>query len=413
MKFIKKSLQRKTLAFIAILLAVVSAISYTFLFHWQTISQLAADVTGKQEILSLPSSIGLETTLTLIVAASIIVAGFIFLYFHFQVFQPLHKIHHEVNALLSGQEYSRLTPGSIDEIGVFTHFFNEITKSLETITGDIKERRRMSDELDIASKIQSEVFPTEAPATKGLSIVAKTRSAAEIGGDSFDFVHSKDNHFIYIGDVTGHGVPAGLVMMMVDTLIDVFAHREDNCKDVLIKTNEFLFPRIDSSLFMTLVMLRWNETEQQMYYSGAGHEHILVYRAETKTVETIRSGGIALGMIPDIHSLVRETPLNLNENDVVLLYSDGITEARRSDGEMFTKNKLIESLKNHGYRNESEEIFDRITQDFADFVGQYQQKDDITLIVAKRTSELTTKRGKLILNLENDDDENESQKWDW
>lgn len=94
--------------------------------------------------------------------------------------KPLEKISREVKALLTGKRYNRIIPTTIDEVGIFTHFFNEITLNLEKISKDLKDGKRMSSELDIASQIQNDVLPKEAPEIQGLDIVAKTRSAAEV-----------------------------------------------------------------------------------------------------------------------------------------------------------------------------------------------------------------------------------------
>lgn len=105
---------------------------------------------------------------------------FLLLFFLVYIGKPLEKISHEVKSLLTGKKYNRIIPTTIDEIGIFTHFFNEITLNLEKISTDLKEGKRMSSELDIASQIQNDVLPKESPEVKGLDIVAKTRSAAEV-----------------------------------------------------------------------------------------------------------------------------------------------------------------------------------------------------------------------------------------
>ena len=207
--------------------------------------------------------------------------------FLFDVAIPIVRLAKQVNNLLTGKQYQRLPPTSVDEIGMLTHFFNEITRDLEKISYDLKERRRMSSELDIAAQIQKDVLPKKAPNSPGLDIVAKTRSAAEVGGDCFDFLSSNDGKqtYIYIGDVTGHGVPSGLVMMMVDTIINAMISMGlHSSRDVIVNTNTLLEPRISSRLFMTMVMLRWDAEQQKMYYTGAGHEHILHYKAKTEKV---------------------------------------------------------------------------------------------------------------------------------
>jgi serine phosphatase RsbU (regulator of sigma subunit) len=343
---------------------------------------------------------------------------FILIAFLWNVVIPIHRVTREILNLLTGKAYQRLEPTTIDEIGVMTHFFNEITQDLEKISFDVKERRRMSSELDIAASIQKDVLPKEAPPALGLEIVAKNRPAAAVGGDVFDIIESPDkkNIFIYIGDVTGHGVPAGLVMMMCDTLVRAMVSQNlSDSKQVMQLTNQLLTPRISSRIFMTTIMLRWNKEEQKMYYTGAGHEYILVYRADKEKVDAIPSGGIALGMIPDNSRIIREKPLELNVGDCIVLYSDGITEAKNSAGEMYGMERLADSIKKSGYRPSSANIFDSITKNFQNFVQEYVQIDDITMIVIKyQGKDAIAKKVQLTLGeAEKTGPKRISKLWDW
>ena len=392
MKFIRDSLTKKALFLFAILVSILVIVA-TVLFRKNII----------------------QISLGLFLGVLIGIMILIFIIFLLDVVLPLNRVSKEVKNLLTGKQYNRIEPSTIDEIGMFTHFFNEITSDLEKISFDVKERKRMSSELDIASKIQNDVLPKEAPNSPGLDIVAKTKSAAEVGGDSFDFLSSPDgnNTFIYIGDVTGHGVPAGLVMVMVDTLIQsMISQSLTSSKDVLVNTNALLTPRISARLFMTLVMLRWEAKDQKMNYTGAGHEHILIYRAKTNTVEASRAGGIALGMIPDNSQVINEQEIQLEIGDSILLYTDGITEAKNTAGEMYDVQRITESFKKHGYLPSAESIFDHVTQDFAQFVGEYVQVDDITMIVSKyvgKEASTTTK-----LTIAADESESGGSKiWSW
>lgn len=342
---------------------------------------------------------------------------FIFFIFVWDIFLPLSKVAKQVTNLLTGKTFRRVTPTTIDEVGVFTHFFNEITQDLEKISYDVKERRRMSSELDIASNIQRDVLPKEAPEAPGLDVVAKTRSAAEVGGDTFDFLTSADGNqvFIYIGDVTGHGVPAGLIMMMVDTIVTSMVYQGvSNGQELIAHTNYLLFPRISSRLFMTSVMLRWDKLNQQMYYTGAGHEHILIYRKKTEEVEAIASGGIALGMIPDVGKIVQEKPISLEIGDCLVLYTDGVTEAKNQTDEMYGLERIQKALKKNGYKPSVEAVFDGITKDFSDFVEEYVQVDDITMIVIKYMGkDFASQKVKLTVSKEEGREYMKSKKWNW
>ncbi len=341
----------------------------------------------------------------------------IFMVFVWDIFIPISKVTKQVTSLLTGKEYKRITPTTIDEVGVFTHFFNEITQDLEKISYDVKERRRMSSELDIASNIQRDVLPKEAPEAPGLDVMAKTRSAAEVGGDTFDFLTSADGSqvFIYIGDVTGHGVPSGLIMMMVDTIVEAMVYQGVASGQKLVThTNFLLHPRIASRLFMTSVMLRWDKSNQQMYYTGAGHEHILIYRKKTEEVESIASGGIALGMIPDVSKIAQEKPVSLEIGDCLVLYTDGITEAKNHTGEMYELERLKKALKKNGYKPSVDAVFDGLTKDFSDFVEEYVQIDDITMIVIKYMGkDFASQKVKLTVSKADEEGAAKSKKWDW
>lgn len=394
MKFIRKSLTNKALVlFTLISMCILIAGIYTQKYSIKLIS----------------------TDLVLISFIAVILI--ILIVFIVDVISPLNRLTRQVRNLLTGKNYKRVDPTTIDEVGVLTHFFNEITKDLEKISYDIKDRRRMSSELDIAAKIQKDILPKEVPEAPGLDIVAKTRSAAEVGGDTFDFLTSSDNNqlFIYIGDVTGHGVPAGLIMMMVDTLMGAMVSQGiSNGRDLVVHTNALLTPRISSRLFMTSVTLRWDKEMNKMYYTGAGHEHVLVYRHKTEEVEEIRSGGIALGMIPDVAHIVQEKEIQLEIGDSIVLYTDGITEARNQTGEMYELNNLSTSLKKHGYRPNAESIFDGLTKDFSNFVGEYVQNDDITMIVIKYLGkDVPTSKIKLEISKDDAQEDNENKIWSW
>jgi Fe2+ transport system protein FeoA len=290
MKFLRDSLTKKAILLFSVLLTALV---------------VAATVLFRQGVV--------QVSLWTFVGGLLGLLLFILVVFLLDVMAPLGRVAKEVRNLLGGRNYQRVAPTTIDEIGMFTHFFNEITRDLEKISYDVRERRRMTSELDIAAQIQRDVLPKSAPESKGLDIVAKTRPATEIGGDSFDFLKTADGKqtIIYIGDVTGHGVPSGIIMMMVNTLIrSMLSMGMVSSKDITVLTNTLLAPKISSRLFMTLVMLRWDAENQKMYYTGAGHEHILVYRQKTEKVEAIRSGGIALGMIDNNSMIAQEKEID-------------------------------------------------------------------------------------------------------
>lgn len=310
----------------------------------------------------------------------------VFLVIAFGVFMycihwPLAKIFREMKALLTGRPYKKIFTHRFDEVGVLAHFFNDITKNIEKISVDVAEGKRMSSELSVGNDIQRKILPKEMPQVQGISVFGSTRPASEVGGDSFDVIPAPGgNTYVYVGDVTGHGVPAALIMIMVNTLIRTFSEIYSSGYDVIVNTNRILKQRIEPRRFMTCVLLRWNTREKKMYYTGAGHEHIMIYRKKEGKCDVRQTGGIALGMVPDVSKIAKEEPIPLEPGDFVVLYSDGIVEAKNIPGEMFGLNRLKVAVEQYAPTSTPEELFTNISKEFAVFVGDQIQEDDITLI---------------------------------
>lgn len=349
--------RRYTLFLFAALVVVLSGL--VFFYYWQKI-----------EVINLWWFAGAFSFFFVIAAGA----------FGYLVVRPMGRILRQIKLLLTGRPYQRIYTDRTDEIGVISYFFNEVTQNIENVSGQLKEGKKMESDLETASKIQRDVLPDETPNITGLDIVAKTRFADDLGGDCFGFIERGSEHLMYVGDVTGHGVPAALVMMMVSTLLATFAEMGQSAYEVVVNTNKQLKPRIKATMFMTMVLLSWDALKQKMTYVGAGHEYLFIYRKASGQVEKLKTGGIALGMIPDNSALVKEIDLELNVGDVVLLFSDGITEARNDADEMFGEDRLEQSFKDYAPQYESSGVMFHIAKDFAEFTGNHEQEDDMTMI---------------------------------
>lgn len=309
---------------------------------------------------------------------------FAVLYYYLAIFRPLKKILYQMQSLLAGKGYKKIYCERIDEVGVLAYFFNQVTKGLSEVSYDIKDRARMLDELTIASQLQADTLPAENPSVAGLQIVAKTKPASELGGDSFNMFTKGSKTFIYIGDVTGHGVAAGLIMTMVNSLISVFLDMFDSAFEIVVHVNKYIKKHVKKAMYMTFLMLCWDGKAQRLTYVGAGHEHIIVYRAANGSCEAILSGGVALGMLPDNSKVVSEREIPLQDGDVVVLYTDGITEARDPSGQLYGLEKLKTAVKEFAPQYGADGIHHHIAADVTAFMSDAKQLDDMTLIVLKR-----------------------------
>jgi predicted ATPase/serine phosphatase RsbU (regulator of sigma subunit)/tRNA A-37 threonylcarbamoyl transferase component Bud32 len=245
-------------------------------------------------------------------------------------------------------------------------------------------------ELELAKKIQTVLLPKE-PALPGYAISAYMMPAFEVGGDYYDFINAKGKDWIVIGDVSGHGVTAGLVMMMTQTAIhNTILQQPDATPSELLKivnsTIAANIRRIDEDKFVTITVLAAHENGR-FTFSGL-HQSIMIYRAHTGNIELIETNGMWIGIFEEINGKVYDETLTLNIGDVMMLFTDGITEAwkkdvtgkkRRADENMFGEDKLQEILRTNG-RNSPVEIQNAILQE----MQNYETNDDITIVLLKR-----------------------------
>ena len=299
--------------------------------------------------------------------------------------KPIRILKKEIALFLTGaQKWESLTVENMNpDVRFVINFFNKSLEILKNFKEEFKAGRILKSEVEFASEIQRHVLKKRTVVVPSIDIVADTKSATEVGWDSYDIIEQGNNYYIYIGDVTGHGVASGFVMMIVNALISGFSKLVESSADILAKTNEIVKPRVKSNILMTLLMIRWNEQEKKMYMTGAGHEYLIVYKASKKKAFKIKSGGVALGMTKNISKILKETQIAVEKDDIVILYTDGITEARNGKLEsdmMLGIDRLIEIIEATPTKT-AQGIFNNITIELSRFMGYgHRQFDDITLI---------------------------------
>ncbi len=248
---------------------------------------------------------------------------------------------------------------------------------------ELAKTDRIRQEMNIASDIQNQLLPKTVPVSEHLRVHPFIRPAKEVGGDYYDFIESGEGSFaIVIGDVSGKGLPAGMVMVIARTTLQIVARGQSDTKEVLTRFSREMYPRMRRGQFMTINLLVWDDAHRVLRYSGAGHEHILWHRADRGASERIRAGGVAVGLLEDPASYLSETKLEMGAGDVFVLYTDGITEARNAHEEMYTLNRLQESLDRYARLQDAEKISGAIMKDVLEFCGDAEQYDDMTLLVA-------------------------------
>ena len=246
-----------------------------------------------------------------------------------------------------------------------------------------KARDSLWSEMEIAKRIQTALLP-EQKELRGLEIVSVMYPAKEVGGDYYDIIEAANgDQWITIGDVSGHGVDSGLIMMMAQTSILSLVNETGACRPsaMLTSVNGVIkdnISRLGSDHYMTMTAICFHDSH--MTFAGK-HQDILIYRSALNTTETIPTQGAWLGVVEDLTGYLEDITVTVNKGDVVLLFTDGITEAVNKAGEMFGQRRLEQALNQYANLPVGK-ISGKIIEELTAF--QEEQYDDITLVVVKK-----------------------------
>jgi len=250
------------------------------------------------------------------------------------------------------------------------------------------ERERLRGELAVASSIQRHLLPKAPPRTPELDVYGEMIPAKELGGDLFDFIEDerRGTLHLFVGDVCGKGVGSAMVMAMARSYLRPLVATCDSPRDVLVRLNRLLYEDTSRDMFMSAVLLRWDGAARRLSYCGAGQEHLLIVRRGSERCEAVRAGGVALMMLDEAEGHLEDTELALDPGDLVVLYSDGVTESRAPDGRFFGLDRLVERMPAVARLGSAREVVERIAAEVRAFAGEGEQHDDITVVAFRRRS---------------------------
>jgi serine phosphatase RsbU (regulator of sigma subunit)/predicted ester cyclase len=248
------------------------------------------------------------------------------------------------------------------------------------------ERERVEQELRVARRIQQASLPKEVPKLEGWQITPYHQPAREVGGDFYDFHLLPEGRLgLVVGDATGKGVSAALVMSTTCGMLRLAAQSHSSPAEMLQGVNEVLFPNIPSNMFVTCFYAILNPKSGHLVYANAGHD--LPYLHRNGEAEELRARGMPLGLMSKMSYEEKETTLHVGE--AALLYSDGLVEAHDPEGEMFGFPRLRALLAEHS-AEEERLVGDFLMEELYSFVGEgWEQEDDITLLTLKRSASLS------------------------
>ncbi|MDQ3863943.1 MAG: SpoIIE family protein phosphatase [Actinomycetota bacterium] len=257
-----------------------------------------------------------------------------------------------------------------------------VTPFLEEIERQARERERVEQDLRVAQRIQQASLPEEVPELEGWQINPYYKPAREVGGDFYDFLELPNEHLgLVVGDATGHGVPAALVMSTTCGMLRAVALTVDSPGEVLARVNEALSARIPQNMFVTCFYAILDLKNGSLRYANAGHD--LPYVRRGGDAEELMARGMPLGLMPGMSYEEKKTILESGE--AALFYSDGLVEAHNPGGEMFGFPRLRSLVAEH---DEEGLLVDFLMDELRSFTGYgWEQEDDITLVTLQRSAQ--------------------------
>ncbi len=283
-----------------------------------------------------------------------------------------------LGARRSERTYTRTDKQLLDSLARYAAPALRLGQLMREQEAEARERERIDQELHVAQLIQQQFLPHELPELRGWQVAAFYRPAATVGGDFYDLIELEDGRIMVVeGDVTGHGVPAALVMASTHALLRSTAGMTKRPGEVLRRVNELLVAQIPENMFVTCLALVIDLDTGRTQFANAGHN--LPYIRRANEVVRLEARGMPLGLMPD--SVYEEIETQIATDDIVLIYSDGITEQHDQAGQMFGFHRTAALV---GDAITGDDLIDRSISALSSFSTGVEQEDDITLVTLHR-----------------------------
>ena len=250
---------------------------------------------------------------------------------------------------------------------------------LEHFSAD--ERERLEMELELSTKVQQALLPQQIIEIPGMEVAAFSRPAAIVGGDYFDFYHFHDGAYgLLIGDVAGHGMAASMIMASLQASLRILVPEYDEPQQVMQRLNHLFYHNINMTNFVSLFLAHFDPWTRRLTYSNAGHNPPLLYRHAADSeppIVWLQPTGAAIGLVEE--AIFTKAAVTLAPGDILLLYTDGVTEAMDEKGEEFGPQRLVEVVQQHADRP-VQGLVSHLRRSIQNFTGGRSLADDTTIV---------------------------------
>ncbi|TYB31626.1 MAG: SpoIIE family protein phosphatase [Candidatus Mcinerneyibacterium aminivorans] len=253
------------------------------------------------------------------------------------------------------------------------------------INKELYEKKLMEKQLNLARKIQFSLLPDKNIPHEKFNIYWRYKPATRIGGDYCDIIKNKNNDLFFVmADVSGKGINGAIYMSMIRTFFHTTVDLI-NIEQILLYLNDYLKNKLPAKIFVTMLIFNYKNENDKLQYIHLGHNEPILYRSKKNSVEFLQADGMALGLTKNevFKKNYKINNINLEKNDFIFSYTDGITEARNNYDQLYGQKRLFEIL-DENKNKKIEDIVNKVSQDIFNFRGNYGQTDDIAMLSFKR-----------------------------
>ncbi len=304
----------------------------------------------------------------------------------------VHELFEGTERVRAGDFTHKITVHRRDQLGELAESFNTMTASIETLLVEREEKQRLEQELAIARKIQMSLLPQGPLRLPGIIVSAHCEPAREVGGDYYDFLPlSPTRAGILIADVAGKGTSAALYMAELKGVVHSLSRTAGSPRDLLIEANRIIAPHLDDRSFITMTYAVVDSERRTFTYARAGHCPLVHMRGligdgSVPRTTILAPNGMVLGLKLDtgemFERVLEESTIALGTDDVLILFTDGISEAMNNEGDCFGETRLMQVVEAEG-RSDVDVLREHILRDIQRFSDGAPQHDDMTMLVLK------------------------------
>ncbi|MFO1527535.1 MAG: SpoIIE family protein phosphatase [Turneriella sp.] len=299
------------------------------------------------------------------------------------IVKPVKVLSKGAEAVGAGDLDVTLPPLGRDELGALAKQFNTMTASLKRASAEAKEQAVFNDQVRQAKEIQEGMNPSRFLKKPEYQIKGFTRAAKGVGGDYYDFQLMGDGRIaVLISDVSGKSISASLVMVLIKTVVSTYLKLFNTIRgDTILRTiNRVMCGEAHIDKFATIIFYIFDPATKTIEFSNGGHGPLFIYRGDRKVCTATKLEGLPMGIEED--NVYRLAKLTLRSGDIVLLYTDGITECWNQAREEFGLKRVREKIVEYAHLN-PKEIIENLVRDLDDFASGAEQHDDMTMVVMK------------------------------